>query len=126
MDKDFVGHRKAVTCVRFSNNIYERNVQGKPAMYLYMAIGEHYSALLYGIYVGTCFVFCLFFGGLECVGHSIAYVARFIFLRDIWIRTQRAAIANRRATNIATHLPGYILALFIKWVPVPDMIRSRL
>jgi hypothetical protein len=40
VDKDFVGHRKAVTCVRFSNNIYERSVQGKPAMYLYMAIGE--------------------------------------------------------------------------------------
>jgi hypothetical protein len=46
VDKDFVGHRKAVTCVRFSNNIYERSVQGKPAMYLYMAIGESNSALL--------------------------------------------------------------------------------
>ncbi len=41
-----MGHRKAVTCVRFSNNIYERSVQGKPAMYLYMAIGESDSALL--------------------------------------------------------------------------------
>ena len=40
VDKDFVGHRKAVTCVRFSNNIYERSVNGKPAMYLYMAIGQ--------------------------------------------------------------------------------------
>ncbi len=25
------------------------------------------------------------------------------FLRDVWIRTQRAAIASRRATNLATH-----------------------
>jgi hypothetical protein len=25
-------------------------------------------------------------------------------LRDIWIRTQRAAVASRRATNLATHL----------------------
>jgi hypothetical protein len=57
VDKDFVGHRKAVTCVRFSNNIYERSVQGKPAMYLYMAIGESYSALLYGIYLFFLYIF---------------------------------------------------------------------
>ncbi len=29
----------------------------------------------------------IFFGGLECVGHLIAYVAHFVFLRDVWIRT---------------------------------------
>jgi hypothetical protein len=62
VDKDFVGHRKAVTCVRFSNNIYERSVQGKPAMYLYMAIGESDSALLYGIYVLVLF-FVYFLAG---------------------------------------------------------------
>jgi protein HIRA/HIR1 len=39
VDKDFVGHRKAVTCVRFNNNIYERTGNGKAAMFLYMAIG---------------------------------------------------------------------------------------
>jgi hypothetical protein len=44
--------------------------------------------------------FVYFFGGLECVGHSFAYVAHFVFLRDIW----RAAVASRRATNLATHL----------------------
>ncbi len=33
------------------------------------------------------FLFCTFFGGLECVGHNYAYVARFVFLRDVWIRT---------------------------------------
>jgi hypothetical protein len=49
------------------------------------------------------------FGGLECVGHSFAYVAHFIFLRDTWIRTQRAAVASRCAThlsNFANHLPN--------------------
>jgi hypothetical protein len=36
-----------------------------------------------------CFLFCIFFGGLECVGHSFAYVAHFVFLGDVWLRTQR-------------------------------------
>jgi hypothetical protein len=39
---------------------------------------------------------------LECVGHSFAYVAHFLFLRDVLIRTQRVAVASRRATNLAT------------------------
>ncbi len=47
-----------------------------------------------------------YFGGLECVGHSFAYVAHFVYLRDVWIQTQRAAVA-RRATNLATHLSRY-------------------
>ncbi len=38
-----------------------------------------------------------FFGGLECVGNSFAYVG------DIRIRTQRAAVASRRATFLATN-----------------------
>ncbi len=29
----------------------------------------------------------------------------FVFLRDVWIRTQNAAIASSRASNLATHLP---------------------
>jgi hypothetical protein len=49
--------------------------------------------------------FVYFFGGLECVGHSFAYVAHFGFLRDVRIRTQRAAEANRRGTSLATYLP---------------------
>jgi hypothetical protein len=32
-------------------------------------------------------------------GDSFAYVAHFVFLRDVRIRTQRAAVARRRATN---------------------------
>jgi hypothetical protein len=35
----------------------------------------------------------------------LAYVVHFVFLRDVWIRTQRAAVASRRATNLPTHLP---------------------
>jgi hypothetical protein len=50
--------------------------------------------------------FCIFFCGLECVVHSFAYVTHFVFLKDVWIRTQRAAVASRRAANLATHLPS--------------------
>ncbi len=49
------------------------------------------------------FFFVYFFGGLECVGHSFAYVAHLWFLRDVWIRTQSAAVASWRATDLATH-----------------------
>jgi hypothetical protein len=46
-----------------------------------------------------------FFGGQECTGHPFAYVAHLVFFRDVWIRTQKAAAASRRATNLTTHLP---------------------
>ena len=49
------------------------------------------------------FFFVYFFGGLECVGHSFAYVAHLWFLRDVWIRTQSAAVASWRATGLAIH-----------------------
>jgi hypothetical protein len=49
------------------------------------------------------FVYC--FGGLVCVGHSFAYVAHFVFLRKVWIRTLSAAVSSRRATNLTTHIP---------------------
>jgi hypothetical protein len=45
------------------------------------------------------------FSGLEFVGHSFAYFANVVFLEDVWIRTQRAAVGSRRGTNLATHLP---------------------
>jgi hypothetical protein len=54
------------------------------------------------------YFFVYFFGGLGCVGYSFAYVAHLVFLRNLWIRTQRAAEASRRATNLATHLPNFI------------------
>ncbi len=44
-----------------------------------------------------------FFGGLDRVGHSFAYVAHLLFLRDVWIRTQSAAVASWCATDWATH-----------------------
>ncbi len=64
------------------------------------AIGLNETSLVIVLY------FYIFFGGggLECVGHYFAYVAHFAFLRDDWIRTQRAAVASWRATNLATHL----------------------
>jgi hypothetical protein len=37
-------------------------------------------------------------------------VAYFAFFRDVWIRTQRAAVAGRRATNLATHLPNKMVS----------------
>jgi hypothetical protein len=41
----------------------------------------------------VCHIFFVYFlGGQECVGHSFAYVAHFVFLRYVWIRTQRTAV----------------------------------
>ncbi len=31
--------------------------------------------------------------------------APLVFLRDVWIWTQRAAVESRRATHLITHLP---------------------
>jgi hypothetical protein len=50
--------------------------------------------------------FVYFFCGLECGGHSFAFVTHFVLLRDVWIGTQRASVASRRATNLATNLPN--------------------
>ncbi len=52
----------------------------------------------------------LFLADFECVGH-FAYIAHFVFLRDVRIRTQRAAVASRRATNLATHLLYIAIAI---------------
>ncbi len=60
----------------------------------------------FSAFLSKYFVFCIFFGGPECVGHSFAYVAHFVFLRDVWIRIQRSSVANKCATNLATHLPN--------------------
>jgi hypothetical protein len=57
------------------------------------------------------FLYIIF--GLESVRHSFDYVAHFVFLRDVWIRTQRAAISIMRATNIASHLPKLATHLHI-------------
>ncbi len=43
--------------------------------------------------------FGIFFGRLECVGHSFDYVAHFVFLRDVWNRTQKDTVASSCATH---------------------------
>jgi hypothetical protein len=70
---------------------------------------QHHWKLYLALY--NFYIFSIFFGGLEYVGHSIVYVAHFVFLRDVLIRTQRAAVASRRyqlshssPTNLAAHL----------------------
>ncbi len=63
---------------------------------------RHSNSLLQGRYYGF---FQSFFGGLECDSHSFANLAHFVFLRDVWIRTQRAVVASRCATSLATHVP---------------------
>jgi len=48
-DKDFVGHRKAVTCVRFHNSILIRHMTGgnpsKPTQYCLLAVGSRDRSL---------------------------------------------------------------------------------
>ncbi|XP_035717672.1 protein HIRA homolog [Vespa mandarinia] len=46
-DKDFVGHRKAVTCVRFNGNILQKKQSGssKPQQYCCVAIGSRDRSL---------------------------------------------------------------------------------
>ena len=39
-EKDFVGHRKAVTCVRFNDNIFEKDSEGKKSQFECLAIGS--------------------------------------------------------------------------------------
>ncbi len=57
------------------------------------------------------FFFVYFFGGLECVGHSFAYVAHLWFLRDVGIPTQSAAVASWSAIDLAT-LPSKLKILY--------------
>ncbi len=37
----------------------------------------------------------------------------FVFLRDVWIRTQRAAVVSRRATSLATGHPYFTNEMFV-------------
>jgi hypothetical protein len=58
------------------------------------------------------YFFCKFIGGLECVGHSFAYIDHLVFLRDVWIRTQRAAVEQARHPSpyLVSHPPPYLLS----------------
>ncbi len=55
------------------------------------------------ILIKFCGYVCIFLGRLECVGHSFTNVAHLWFLRDVWIRTQSAAGASGRTSNLVTH-----------------------
>ena len=46
--------------------------------------------------------FVNFFRARVC---SFACVAHFVFLGDVWIRTQKAAVASRYTYKLATQLP---------------------
>jgi hypothetical protein len=41
------------------------------------------------VLLGEDFFWIYFWGGVECVGHSLPYVAHLVFLRDVGIRTAR-------------------------------------
>ncbi len=42
--------------------------------------------------------------GLSVLATSLLMSPIFVVLRDVWIRTQSAAVASRRVTNLTTHL----------------------
>ncbi len=73
------------------------------------------------------FLFVYIFGGLECVGHSFTYVAQFVFLEDVWMRTHRAAVASGRATNLVTYyLPIGRISGRPSWWIILDKFWKRL
>ncbi len=45
------------------------------------------------------FLLHIFLAGLSGVGPPLLMPPILLILKDVWIRTQRAAVANRRATN---------------------------
>jgi hypothetical protein len=67
---------------------------------IYFSSSFEYAMKQYIFMSYAAIAFFYIFGGLECVEHFFANVAQFLFLRDVWIRTQRAAVASRCATNL--------------------------
>ncbi len=59
--------------------------------------------------------FVYFFGGLDC--------AHLWFLRDVWIRTQSAAVASWRNTDLATHPSVMVFCSKIHSLKVDSGIR---
>jgi hypothetical protein len=51
--------------------------------------------------------FFYFLAGTNVLATSLL-MSRIIFFFGAWIRTQRAAVASRRATNLPTHLPNFV------------------
>jgi hypothetical protein len=58
-------------------------------------------------------IFFVFFWRARLRCHFFAYVAHFVYLRDVWIRTQRAAeqagaLTTTHLPHLATYLPEKI------------------
>jgi hypothetical protein len=45
-------------------------------------------------------IFVHYFGGLDRFSHSFVFVAHFVFLRDVWIQTQRSSVTQAGATEL--------------------------
>ncbi len=58
-------------------------------------------------------IFYILIGRLQCVGHSFAYVAHLVFLRDGRIRTQRAAVASTGAHQLSLPSPKMLFLTVI-------------
>ncbi len=56
--------------------------------------------------LNKCYFLYIFWQARVC---WCPYGVHFVFLKDVWIRTQRAAEASMRATSLATHLSNVIL-----------------
>jgi hypothetical protein len=71
--------------------------------------------------------FCIFLlGGLECVGHSFAYVAHFVFLRYVCIRTDShpESSLSKQARYQLSHLSPYLnIICFASSVLFPFPLR---
>jgi hypothetical protein len=73
---------------------------------------------------------CIFFGAVYSVLVTPLLMSPiFVFLKDVWIRTQSAVIVSRRATNLATHLPALAaqlpnLATYLFHLPILATLPS--
>ncbi len=80
---------------------------------------KHYAVLrismkVFGPVPALNLLWIYFFGGLECIGYSFAYVARIWFFKsDVWIWTQRAC----RYKQARYQLPSYPY-FFVSYSPV--------
>jgi hypothetical protein len=82
--------------------------------------------------------FVNFFGGVECVGHSIAYVAHFVFMRDEGVKSVVEVTVNSKKENFHEqffrcflHKSVWYRSLtlpfqpFIFWLRIRGDIRNR-
>jgi hypothetical protein len=65
------------------------------------------------------YFYCIFFGGLECVGHFFACGGHFASLRDVWIRTQSCRSKQVRYQLTHPHLPSVIGSTMMSCPVIP-------